>query len=76
MEKRYPTLPCTLLGFGGAVKKERVKWAVKELKRGRSTAQVASDAFVHPNTLRRWVRNYERYGDSLWTDYPKEVERE
>lgn len=76
MEKRYPTLPCTLLGFEDVVTKDRVKWAVKELKRGRSTAQVAGDTFVHPNTLRRWVRNYERYGDSLWTDYPKEVERE
>ena len=46
------------------------------LEEGASVAQAADRCYVHPSTLRRWKRNYERYGDSLWTDYPKEVERE
>jgi len=39
-------------------------------------AQVAGDCYVHVSTLRKWVRNYERYGDSLWTDRPEELDRE
>ena len=39
-------------------------------------AQVADQCHVHITTLRRWLRNYETYGDSLWTKYPEEVDRE
>jgi len=50
--------------------------ARKMLKNGQSMAQAAHECHVHPTTLRRWIRNYELYGDSLWTPYPKEVKRE
>ena len=56
--------------------KKRVKRATKLLEEGRSMAQVAGDCHVHVTTLRKWVRNYERYGDSLWTDRPEELDRE
>jgi hypothetical protein len=26
--------------------------------------------------LRKWIRNYERYGDSLFTKDPEEIKRE
>ena len=56
--------------------KKRVKRATKLLEQGRSMAQVAGDCYVHVSTLRKWVRNYERYGDSLWTNRPEELDRE
>ena len=28
---------------------------------------------VHDDTMRRYLRNYERYGRSYWTPYPTEV---
>ena len=28
---------------------------------------------VHDDTMRRYLRNYERYGKSYWTPYPTEV---
>ncbi len=56
--------------------KSRVKKAQKMIDSGKSMGQAAHEAHVHVSTLRRWLRNYERYGDSLWTGSPKEVERE
>jgi transposase len=56
--------------------KSRVKKAQKMIDSGKSMGEVAHDSHVHVSTLRRWLRNYERYGDSLWTGSPKEVERE
>ena len=49
---------------------------MKLLDKGKSMAQVADQCHVHITTLRRWLRNYETYGDSLWTKYPEEVNRE
>lgn len=56
--------------------KKRVVRAQKIVDSGRSVSQAAYETHVHVHTLRRWLRNYERYGDSLWTDSPKEVDRE
>jgi transposase len=56
--------------------KKRVKNAKKMIDSGKSMGEVAHDSHVHVSTLRRWLRNYETYGDSLWTGSPKEVERE
>ena len=28
---------------------------------------------VHEQTMRRYLRNYETYGESYWTPYPEEV---
>ena len=44
--------------------------AVRMRERGKSMEQIASHCFVHVSTMRRYLRNYETYGDSLWTMYP------
>ena len=28
---------------------------------------------VHEQTMRRYLRNYETYGESYWSPYPEEV---
>lgn len=56
--------------------KRRVQKAIKLLNKGKSMTQAADQCHVHASTLRKWIRNYERYGDSLFTKDPEELERE
>jgi len=70
----YPSLYPA--GWFCKMDKRRVEKAIKLLDKGKSMAQVADQCHVHITTLRRWLRNYETYGDSLWTKYPEEVNRE
>ena len=56
--------------------KRRVEKAIKLLDKGKSWTQAADLCHVHVGTLRKWIRNYERYGDSLFTKYPEEIKRE
>lgn len=52
------------------IRKEKMEEAVRMRERGKSMEQIASHCFVHVSTMRRYLRNYETYGDSLWTMYP------
>lgn len=46
----------------------------KELRdKGLSHGYIGSKVYAHETTVRRWLRNYETYGDSLFTDYPTVV---
>lgn len=50
--------------------KEQVKKAKKLRDKGLSHGYIATQVYAHESTVRRWLRNYETYGDSLFTDYP------
>jgi transposase len=56
--------------------KRRVEKAIKLLDSGKSMTQAADQCHVHVGTLRKWIRNYERSGDSLFTKDPEEIKRE
>ena len=53
--------------------KEQVLKAKKLREQGLSHGYIASKVFAHEATVNRWLRNYETYGDSLFTDYPTAV---
>lgn len=53
---------------------EQLEKAKKLRDQGYSIDYVAGQLYVHPQTMRRWLRNYERYGASLCGDYPVEVQ--
>ena len=42
-------------------------------EQGKSVAQIAYKYHVHETTIRRYMRNFERYGESLWSTYPTDV---
>lgn len=50
--------------------KQQVLKAKKLREQGLSHGYIATQVFAHEATIRRWLRNYEIYGDSLFTDYP------
>ena len=50
--------------------KDQVKKAKKLRDKGLSHGYIAAQVYAHESTVRRWLRNYETYGDSLFTDYP------
>lgn len=53
--------------------KDRVRKAFKLRNKGLTYKQIAYEMYVHEMTIRRWLRNYETYGDTLFTDYPTVV---
>ena len=44
--------------------------AKKLRDQGLSHGYIANQVHEHESTVARWLRNYEIYGDSLFTDYP------
>jgi transposase len=53
--------------------KEQLEQALTLQQQGKSMAQIAYKYHVHESTLRRYMRNFERYGASLWSTYPTDV---
>lgn len=58
------------------LKKHQMREAIKMREEGKSVDQIAYRYSVHVSTMRRYLRNYETYGDSLWTIYPTERDSE
>lgn len=56
--------------------KEQLEQAVQLQQEGKSMGQIAYKYHVHESTMRRYMRNFERYGASLWSTYPTDVEAE
>lgn len=52
------------------LKLSQVKKAVELRDEGQTIQQLAHRFHVHESTMRKIMRNYETYGDSLWTMYP------
>lgn len=52
---------------------KQLEEAIKMQQEGKSIGQIAYRYHVHESTMRRYMRNYERYGASLWTVYPTDV---
>lgn len=52
---------------------EKVREAQSLRDKGVSVAAVAFEFDVAETTLRRYLRAYNRYGESYWTTYPEEV---
>lgn len=53
--------------------KDQLIKAKKLRDEGLSHGYIASKVYAHESTVRRWLRNYSTYGDSLFTDYPTVV---
>lgn len=53
--------------------KEQLEQAVRLQQEGKSMGQIAYKYHVHESTMRRYMRNFERYGESLWSTYPTDV---
>jgi|TARA_R100001460_G_scaffold37504_1_gene71855 transposase len=41
---------------------------------GKTFWEVAQAIGVGEATVRKWLRNYDRYGESLFSEQPKEIE--
>lgn len=44
--------------------------AIELRERGRTLDFIGRKVHAHPATVSKWIRNYEIYGDSLFTGYP------
>ena len=55
------------------LKLAQVKKAMELREQGQSMQQLAHRFHVHETTMRKVMRNYERYGASLWSMYPTDV---
>lgn len=53
--------------------KEQLEQAVRLQQEGKSMGQIAYKYHVHESTMRRYMRNFERYGESLWSTYPTDI---
>ena len=53
---------------------EQAKEAKSLLDQGKTMQRVAHKFHVHTDTMRRVIRNYETYGESLWSAYPTALE--
>jgi len=53
--------------------KKQLEEAMEMQEQGKSVAQIAYKYHVHETTIRRYMRNFERYGESLWSTYPTDV---
>lgn len=51
-----------------------VMWSVLR-DRGNEYTEIARRFNTTPNRVTKWIRNYQIYGDSLFTDYPTRIER-
>ena len=56
--------------------KQQLEKAVELQQEGKSMGQIAYKYHVHESTMRRYLRNFERYGASLWSTYPTDVQSE
>lgn len=54
------------------LKKNQIQEAIKMREEGKSVDQIAYRYSVHVTTMRRYLRNFEVYGESLWSTYPEE----
>ena len=52
---------------------KQLEEAMQMQQEGKSLGQIAYRYHVHESTMRRYMRNYERYGSSLLTAYPTDV---
>ena len=52
---------------------KQLEEAMQMQQEGKSMGQIAYRYHVHESTMRRYMRNYERYVSSLWTVYPTDV---
>lgn len=52
----------------------QVREAVDLESKGVQLWALAQMFSVHYDTMRRYLRNYRTYGDSMFTPYPKEIE--
>jgi len=52
---------------------KQLEEAMQMQQEGKSLGQIAYRYHVNESTMRRYMRNYERYGSSLWTAYPTDV---
>lgn len=57
------------------LKPDQVREAQSMRDSGETVFEVAMRFNVAETTLRKYLRNYKRYGESYWTTYPEEVER-
>ena len=48
--------------------------ALEMQENGKTIQQIAYKFSVHEQTMRRYMRNYERYGVSLFSVYPTDAE--
>ena len=53
--------------------RQQLEKAVELQQEGKSMGQIAYKYHVHESTMRRYIRNFERYGASLWSTYPTDV---
>jgi orotate phosphoribosyltransferase-like protein len=53
--------------------KDQLIKAKKLRDKGLSHGYISGQVHAHESTVRRWLRNYAVYGDSLFTDYPTVV---
>lgn len=53
--------------------RERVLKAIQLRDLGKTLDYIGRKVYAHPSTVSKWMRNYEIYGDSLFTGYPTVV---
>jgi len=54
--------------------RREVAHAQKLRSDGKTFWEVAQAVGVGEATVRKWLRNYNRYGESLFSEQPKEIE--
>ncbi len=70
------TLPCPVhcLPWIMMMTRREVAHAQKLRADGKTFWEVAQAIGVGEATVRKWLRNYDRYGESLFSEQPKEIE--
>tara|TARA_B100000497_G_C7623008_1_gene374330 strand:- start:298 stop:498 length:201 start_codon:yes stop_codon:yes gene_type:complete len=56
------------------INKKQMEEALEMQENGKTIQQIAYKFSVHEQTMRRYMRNYERYGVSLFSVYPTDAE--
>lgn len=70
------TLPCTVpcLLWIRMMTKREVTNAKRLRSDGKTFWEISKVLGIGEATVRKWLRNYDRYGDSLFSEQPKEIE--
>jgi transposase len=55
------------------INKKQMEEAIEMQENGKSIQQIAYKFAVHEQTMLRYLRNYQRYGVSLFSVYPTDV---
>lgn len=71
-----PTLPYPVpcLPWMMIMTRREVAHAQKLRSDGKTFWEIAQAVGVGEATVRKWLRNYDRYGESLFSEQPKEIE--